>query len=104
MISSTEKEKVNKTSKNQKQTCGIMTSNTSDDNKDRDTTNNEKNLKHTGNDKQRENRTVTMKEYQARRETDTSCDMKVSSIMKEMTKTYASMQMRPITPLVDGLH
>ena len=52
-----------------------------------------------------------MKDYQERRLTEEhqtnnankSCDMEVSFIMKEMSKTYAFMQMRPITPLVDGL-
>lgn len=52
-----------------------------------------------------------MKDYQARRLTeenqsnnaDKSCDIEVSTIMKEMTKTYSFMQLRPITPLVDGL-
>ena len=57
------------------------------------------------------NRTITVKDYQARRLTDEnqsndadkSCDIEVSTIMKEMTNTYSFMQMRPITPIEDGL-
>ena len=78
-----------------------MTNNSSDDNKDRDTTNKEKNFKPMEADKQKENRTITRTEYQARRpyplghggrsearrETDTSCDIAVGN--DKITRLHA---------------
>ena len=60
-------------------------------------------------------KTITVKDIVARKQTENDVlkekeslvtdknDCEVSSIMNEMNKTYTFMQMRPITPLAEGL-
>ena len=51
----------------------------------------------------KDNQTRKLTEENQSNNADKSCDIEVSTIMKEMTNTYSFMQLRPITPLEVGL-
>ena len=73
----------------------------------RNKTNEEKQNQPTDSEREKEKRTITLKEYEARRMENTkeskSGDWEVNKIMAKMTETCSFMQMRPLTPLEEGL-